>query len=64
MKEKKIIGISQHRFMNGETCLTSLTVFYEEMLSSTDEVRTRVVICLNFRTAFDTVIVTFPLTKL
>lgn len=64
MKEKKITGISQHRFMKEKTCLTNLTVLYEEMISSADEVRTRVVICLNFRIAFDTVIVTFPLTKL
>lgn len=44
---------SQHRFMNGRFCLTSLTSFYGQVSCLVDNVVD--VVCLVFSKAFDTV---------
>ena len=53
---------SQHRFMNGRFCLTSLTSFYGQVSCLVDNVVD--VVCLVFSKAFDTVSCSIFLEKL
>ena len=48
MKDKKVIGCSQHGFMEGEACLTKPIAFYSEITSLVDEERTVDVFYLDF----------------
>ena len=48
MKDKKVIGYSQHGFMEGKACLTKPIVFYSDMTRLVDEGRTVDVFYLDF----------------
>lgn len=51
VKDKKVSGKSQQQFIKGKSRLTNLATFYEETIFSEQ----RIVICLDFSKAFDTV---------
>lgn len=40
MKDKKVLGNSQHGFLKDESCLTKLMAFYKEITVSVDKGRT------------------------
>ncbi|GAB0208159.1 mitochondrial enolase superfamily member 1 [Grus japonensis] len=53
--EEKFIGIGQHGFTKGKSCLTSLIAFYDGMIGWVDEGRAVDVVYLDFSKAFDKV---------
>ena len=55
MKDKKVIGNSQHGFRKGKSCLTCLIAFYNEEATLVDERRAVDVVYLDFSKAFDSV---------
>ena len=55
MKDKMVIGSSQHGFMKGESCLINLIAFYNEVPSLVDKGRAVDVVHLNFSKAFGAV---------
>lgn len=55
IKDKKVIGSSQHGFMKTKSCLTNLIAFYDEMTSLVDKGRAVDSIYAGFSTGFDTV---------
>jgi len=55
VEEKKMIRSSQHRFIKGKSCLTSLIAFYDGTTGWSDEERAVDVVYLDFSKAFDTV---------
>jgi len=58
-------GSSQHGFMKGKTCLTSLLItFYDEMTGLVDEGRAMDFVYPDFRMAFDIVFCKIPVEKL
>lgn len=48
MKDKEVIGSSQHRFTKGKSCFTNLKTFYSEMTGLVDGVRAWVFFTLTF----------------
>ena len=54
-QDRKVHGNSQHRFITGKSCLTSLTAFCDDMTGSVDEGRAVDVIFLDFIKAVITV---------
>lgn len=55
MKEKKTIMSSQYGFTKGMSCLTNLISLYDLMSSIVVEGKAVNIVCLDFRTSFDTV---------
>ena len=55
MKDKKVIGSSQHGFTKGKSCLISMITFYDETTGLVDEGRAVDIVYLDFHKAFDTV---------
>lgn len=55
LKDKKMIGSSQNRFMKGKLCLTDLAALYSEMTGLMDEGRVIDVFYLSFSKVFDTI---------
>ena len=55
MKDKKVVGSSQHGFTKGKSCLTNLIAFCNERTGSVDEERAVDIVYLNFSKAFNTV---------
>ena len=55
LKVDQGIRPSQHRFMNGRSCLTNLILFYDTVTCLVDEGKVVDVVNLNFIKAFDTV---------
>lgn len=55
IKDKKVIVSSQHEFVMGKSCLTSVMAFDNEMTGSVDERGTVDAACLDFGKVFDTV---------
>lgn len=53
IKDKKVIGGSQHEFLMGKSCLTSVMAFDNEMTGLVDEGRTVDAACLEFGKVFD-----------
>lgn len=54
MKDKKVIGSSQHGFNKGKSCLTDL-ITYDEIIGLVDEEMKVDIINTAFRKAFSTV---------
>jgi len=66
MKDKKVIGSTQHGFTKGKSCLTNLMTFYDEMTDLVHKGRGMNIVYLDFSKAFDIVlrkILTEKLTK-
>ena len=55
IKDKKVIGSSQHGFTKGKSCLINLIACYDEINVLAEERRAVDVISLDFSKAFDTV---------
>ena len=55
LKVNQGIRPSQHGFMNGRSCLTNLTSFYDKVTRLVDESQAVDVVYLDFSKAFDTV---------
>ncbi|PKU33787.1 rna-directed dna polymerase from mobile element jockey- hypothetical protein [Limosa lapponica baueri] len=55
MKDKTVIGSSQHGFMKGKSHITNLIAFYDEMTGLMDEGKAVHVVYLDFIKAFDAV---------
>ncbi|KAK4832113.1 LOW QUALITY PROTEIN: hypothetical protein QYF61_020740 [Mycteria americana] len=52
---KHVIGKSQHRFINGKSCLTNLVAFYDKVTCSVEVGRAVDIVYLEFSKAFDMV---------
>ena len=55
LKVNQGVRPSQHRFMNGRSCLTNLISFYDKVTCLVDEGKAVDVVYLDFSKAFDTV---------
>ena len=55
LKVNQGIRPSQHRFVNGRSCLTNLISFYDKVTCLVDEGQVVDVVYLDFSKAFDTV---------
>ena len=55
MKDKKLVGSSQHGFMKGKSCLPSLLAFYDEITDLVEEGRAVDAVYVDFSKAFDAV---------
>jgi len=55
VKDNQGIGPSQHGFMQGRSCLTTLISFYDKVNCLVDEGKAVDVVYLDFHKAFDTV---------
>lgn len=55
MKDKMVIGSSQCGFMKGNSRLTNLIAFYDEVTGLVDERRAVAVVYLDFSRIFDTI---------
>ncbi|KAK4832744.1 hypothetical protein QYF61_025273 [Mycteria americana] len=64
MKNKKVVGCSQHGFIKGKSGLTNLTAFHSEMTGLMNERRVVDIFCLDFSKVFDTVSRNIPIDKL
>jgi len=63
VKDNQGIRPSQHGFMKGRSCLTSL-IFYDQVTHLVDEGKAVDVVHLDFSKAFDTILHSFLLEKL
>ena len=63
MKDKRVIGICQHGFINRK-CLIKLIVFYSEVTDVADQGRTLHVVHFHFLKAFGTVSPSLLISKL
>ena len=52
LKDNAVIGHSQHRFMRGKSCLTSLISFYDKATHLTDQGKPAEEIFLDFNKTF------------
>lgn len=55
VKDKKVIRNSQHRFIKGKSCLTSLMGLCRKIIGNVDKERAVILINIDFNEAFDTV---------
>ncbi|CAM5149981.1 unnamed protein product [Natator depressus] len=55
LEERKVIRSSQHGFTKGNSCLTNLIAFYDEITGSVDEGKAVDMLFLDFSKAFDMV---------
>jgi len=55
MRNKKVIGSSQHRFTKEKSFLTNQVTFYDELIALVNEEREVDFVYPEFRKAFDTV---------
>lgn len=51
----KVIGSSQHGYKKGETCLTNLVAFYDEVTGMVDKQRAVDAVYLDFNKVYDAV---------
>lgn len=64
IQDNQVIGISQHGFMKGSSCLMNLISFYDNAMHLVDEGKTEDVVYLGFSKAFDSVSQSILLEKL
>ena len=64
MKDKKVIGSSQHGFSKSKSCLTNLIAFCNEVTGAVEERKAVDVVYLDFSKAFDTVSYSLFISKL
>ena len=55
LKVNQGIGLSQHRFMNGRSCLTNLILFFDKVTRLVDKGKAGDGVYWDFRKAFGTV---------